>query len=149
MAENMVHKYTKTEVWVVPDGTLSGAPVVQNAGASAIPGVALVSEGGATKSMNFGPYTVSGIPSGGVGLADNRATVATDGAFRFPVTGATAATTSGTIVYAVVSSGAVTSLTLTATNNTPFGKIDRFIGDTAATESSVFIGRFIDSIGAS
>lgn len=145
MATNMTRKYTKTEVWPVPDGTLSGAAVVD---ANSQPGVTLVAEGGATSSTVIGPYTISGIPSGGVGLADNFATVAIDGAFRFPVTGASAATVSNTLVYAVVAGGAVTELTLTAGANIPFGKVDRFIGradasaGTSATETSVWIGDF-------
>jgi hypothetical protein len=145
MAENMVLKYSRTEVWPVVDGTLSGAAVVSTAASGRQPGVALVSEGGATKSETVGPYTISGIPAGGVGLPDNYATVAIDGAFRFPVTGASSSTAVNTPVYAVLSSDTVASLTLTASTNPPFGKIHRHIGETSSTECSVIIGDFVDA----
>lgn len=145
MAENMVLKYTKTEVWPVVNGTLSGGAVVSTSAAGRQLGVALTSEGGATRSETVGPYTISGIPAGGVGLPDNYATVAIDGAFRFDVTGASAATAVNTLVYAVLSGDAVTSLTLTASTNAPFGKVHRFIGELSATETSVIIGDFVDA----
>jgi len=143
---NMTLHYSKTEVWPVVDGTLAGAAVVSTAASGRQPGVALTSEGGATRSETFGPYTISGIPAGGVGLPDNYATVAIDGAFRFDVVGASASTAVNTPVYAVVSSDAVTGLTLTASTNPPFGKIHRFLGETSATECSVIIGDFVDAI---
>ncbi len=155
MALNMTQKYTKTEVWTVPSGTDSGFPVVQATTGAAqadsvlitIPGFTLVAEGADTKSAVIGPYTISGIPSGGVGLPAGKATVAIDGAFRYPVTGATNAVASGAIVYATVSAGAVTALTLTSSGTTvPFGKIDRFLGEDVATECSVWVGRFQDRI---
>lgn len=148
MATNMTRKYSKTEVWPVVNGTVSGDPVVAVAGAGRQPAVALTSEGGATRSETFGPYTVSGIPSGGVGLLDNFATVAVDGAFRFLVTGASASTAVNTPVYAILSGDTVTSLTLTASTNPPFGKIDRYIGEAGSTEVSVWIGDFVDAEGA-
>jgi hypothetical protein len=155
MALNMTQRYTKTEVWTVPAGTDSGVAVVQATTGAAqadsvlitIPGVTLVAEGADTKSTTVGPYTISGIPSGGVGLPSGKATVAIDGAFRFPVVGATNAVASGAIVYATVSGGAVTALTLTSSGTTvPFGKVDRFIGETSGTETSVWVGRFQDRI---
>lgn len=140
MALNMVHKYTKTEVWPVVSGVVSGDAVTSINGE---PGVALTSRGDATKSLVIGPYTISGIPSGGVGLNTAEATVATDGAFRFRVTGALASTPKNTLVYSVGAAGAdVTELTLTASTNLPFGKFDRLIGEEHATESSVWIGDF-------
>lgn len=141
MALNMVHKYTKTEVWPVPSGTVSGDAVTSINGE---PGVALTSRGDATKSVTIGPITISGIASGGVGNNTAEATVAIDGAFRFDVTGALASTPKNTLVYAV-SAGAgtdVTSLTLTAGSNLPYGKFDRLIGEASATESSVWLGDF-------
>jgi hypothetical protein len=145
MALNMTRKYSKTEVWPVVDGTLSGAAVVSSSASGRQPGVALVSEGGATRSETVGPYTISGIPSGGVGLLDNFATIAIDGAFRFPVTGASASTAVNTPVYAILSSETVASLTLTASTNPPFGKIDRYLGETGSTECSIWIGDFVDA----
>jgi hypothetical protein len=138
MAKNMIHKYTKTEVWPVPSGTVSGSAVTNINGE---PGVALTSRGDAVISKAVGPYTVSGIPAGGVGNNTAEATVAVDGAFRFNVVGVTAATPKNTLVYSVGAAGAaVTSLTLTVGSNIAFGKIDRVIGDLGVTDSSVWIG---------
>lgn len=141
MATNMAHKYTKTEVWPVVAGTESGDAVISSTNQ---PGVALTDRGDVTSSTTLGPFTVSGIPNNtGTGTAE--AVIAVDGAFRFPVTGASASTARNTIVYAVISTGEVTSLTLTASTNIPFGKIDRFIGEASATECSVWVGRYVDA----
>lgn len=145
MAKNMTHKYTRTETWPVVDGTLSGAAVVSTAAAGRQPGVALTSEGGATTSLVVGPYTISGIPSGGIGNLDNQAVIAVDGAFKFPVVGASSSTLRNTPVYAVLSTDTVTGLTLTAGSNPAFGKIDRHIGETGSTECSVWIGDYVDA----
>jgi hypothetical protein len=145
MATNMTRKYSKTEVWPVVDGTVSGAAVVSSSASGRQPGVALTSEGGASRSETFGPYTISGIPSGGVGLLDNFATIAIDGAFRFNVTGASASTAVNTPVYAVLSGESVASLTLTASTNPPFGKIDRYIGESGTTDVSVWVGDYVDA----
>lgn len=155
MALNMTQKYTKTEVWTVPAGTDSGQPVVQATTGAAqadsvlitIPGFTLTAEGADTGSQVVGPYTISGIPTGGVGLTSGKATVAVDGAFRYNVIGATNAVANGAIVYATVSGGAVTNLTLTSAAATvPFGKVERFIGEKSGTETSVWVGRFQDRI---
>lgn len=140
MAMNMVHKYTKTETWPVVSGTVSGDAVTSITGQ---PAVALTSRGDATVSRTVGPYTVTGIASGGVGNNTAEATVAIDGAFRFDIVGAVASTPKNTLVYSVGAAGAeVTSLTLTASTNLPFGKFDRLIGENSATESSIWIGDF-------
>lgn len=148
MAKNMTIRYTKTEVWPVVNGTASGGAVVSSSASGRQPAVALTSEGGATRSEAVGPYTISGIPSGGVGLPDNYATVAIDGAFRFDVTGASASTPVNTPVYAVLDTDTVASLTLTASTNPPFGKIHRFLGEASNTECSVYIGDYVDATGA-
>ena len=132
MALNMTHKFTKSEVWPVGTGVAPGTPVLSTEDQ---PGVTITGSGDYTKSAVVGPYTVSGIPAGGIGLADDDATVAVDGAFRFPVDGATDATAVNTPVY--IAGGA---LTLTAEGGILFGKIDRFIGETDAEEASVWIG---------
>ncbi len=143
MALNMVHKYTKTEVWPVVAGTVSGNAVTSITGQ---PAVALTSRGDATTSRTVGPYTISGIASGGVGNNTAEATVAIDGAFRFPVVGAVASTPKNTIVYSIGAAGAaVTGLTLTAGSNLPFGKFDRLIVEASATEASVWVGDFVDA----
>ena len=144
MALNMVTRYKTTEVWPVPDGTLSGAAVVSSSASGRQPGVALTSEGGATRSDTVGPYTITS-PAGGIGLLDNQATVAVDGSFRFPVTGASASTVINTPVYAVLSTDTVASLTLTASTNPPFGKVGRYIGETGSTEVEVIIGDYVDA----
>ena len=134
MALNMVHKYHKTEVWEVGTNVPPGKAVKSTTNQ---PGVTLTGSGDYTKSQVIGPYTVSGIPAGGVGLKPTKATVAVDGAFRFPVTGATSATAGNTLVYLLT--GGTLSLT-SATGAIVFGKIDRFLGETAATECSVWVG---------
>ena len=153
MALNMTQRYTKTEVWEVGTNKAPGTAVVQTHATvdgtvladSPQPGVTITGSGDYAKNVTVGPYTISG-PAGAPGLGNTKATVAIDGAFRFNVTGASASTAGGTIVYAVVSGGNVTSLTLTGTGNTPFGKIDRFIGEASGTECSVWVGRFVDKI---
>lgn len=132
MALNMTHKFTKSEVWPVGTGVAPGTAVLSTEDQ---PGVTITGSGDFTKTDVIGPYTISGIPAGGVGLADDDATVAVDGAFRFPVDGATDATAVNTPVY--INAGA---LTLTAEGGILFGKIDRFIGETDAEEASVWIG---------
>lgn len=135
MAMNMTHKFTKSEVWTVGNDVAPGTAVLS---ITDQPGVTLTGSGDYTTSHAVGPYTITGIPSGGVGLLDDQATVAIDGAFRFPVAGASASTPGNTLVY-ITSAGA---LTLTVGTNDPFGKVDRFIGETSATETSVWIGDF-------
>lgn len=87
-------------------------------------GVAYTPSGGHTQSKTVGPVTVSGFPDGGASLGALRCSVATDGSWEFAVTGVTSATVNGTIVYAVVAGGRITSLTLTSTSNTRFGVVN-------------------------
>jgi len=134
MALNMTHKYTKTEVWPVGNNIGSGVAVLSSTNQ---PAVTLTASGDHTSTTTVGPYSVT-YPDGGVGLLANQATVAVDGAFRFPVVGASATTDRNVLVY-ITGAGA---LTLTASTNAPFGKVDRFIGETSATETSVWIGDY-------
>lgn len=157
MAMNMTMRYTKTEVWEVGSNKAPGIPVVQThvtvdgtvLADAPTPGFTITGSGDyVAATTEIGPYNISadaGV-AGGVGLNATKATVALDGAFRYNVTGATNAVVGGTIVYAVVSGGNVTSLTLTNTSNTPFGKIDRFLGEKSSTECSIWVGRFVDKI---
>lgn len=91
-------------------------------------------------------YTANGVSTvleggrGGVGLLDLQATATPTGTWAGPVTGASAATTPGTTVYAVVASGEITSLTLTSSGNTKFGVVDAFLGEKSGTETAVTIG---------
>jgi hypothetical protein len=93
----------------VPDNTLSGTPLrigILNA-------VAETDEGGATTNQNV----INGVnqPTGGIGNADNFASVSHVGVWRLPVTGTIAGY--GTPIY-ITGAGA---LTTTATGNFLFG----------------------------
>jgi len=87
-------------------------------------GVAYTNSGGYTGSESIGGMTVSGIPQGGVGLDALQVSVATDGTYEFPVTGAGPTTDNGTAVYAVVASEKITELTLTVGTNTLWGYVN-------------------------
>lgn len=73
---------------------------------------------------------------GGIGLADDQATVSPTGTYAFDVTGADKDTAPGTAVY-LTSGGA---LTLTEGSNTKFGIVEFFRGETSATDTAVTIG---------
>jgi hypothetical protein len=125
------------EIWDVATEVAVGTALVNYGRA----GVAYVPSGGVTITQKVGPYTTSGIPAGGASLKPKRVTVATDGAYEFPVTGASATTVNGTPVYAVVTNDRVTELTLTATGNVKFGVVDNpadYVG--SATAICVKIG---------
>lgn len=141
MATNQVYQYTKGETreWPVPSGTLPGAAVLS---ASNQPGVCLTGRGDNTVTKTRADGTVITRPNGAPGQRSDSATVATDGSWAFPVTGATGATAKNTLVYAVVSSGAVTSLTLTAGSNVKFGVVDSYPGKASASDTVVKIGVF-------
>lgn len=130
MATNMFKKYTeaKTREWAVPVGTQSGALVIN--GASGQVGVTLTARGDSTRSHTLPDGTVlTGVRNGGVGNKAGGAVVAVDGSWLYPVQGVTngetgpggAGTDTGTPVYRIAASGA---LTLTATGNTFVGSID-------------------------
>lgn len=125
MATNLVYRYTgeKTRVWDLGGTFAPGLPVKS---ASSEPGVTLTATGNYTRSQVFGPYTISGIPAGGVGLTGNECTVATDGTWEFDnvvSSGATPAPTStanNTLVYITAGN----ALTLTVGSNTAYGVVD-------------------------
>lgn len=129
---NMYKKYTESlcREWAVPAGTQAGVPVLN--AQSQEKGFTLTARGDSTTSRTLGDATISGLPNGGIGNRPGGAVVAVDGTFVYTVTGVTngdtgaggAGTDEGTEVYAVVSGGAITSLTLTSTSNTLFGVID-------------------------
>ena len=109
MALNEVFKEGNHLSAPVPDGTLSGTPLrigILNA-------VAETDEGGATTNQNV----INGVAqkTGGVGNADNFASISHVGVWRVPVNGALAGY--GTPVY-ITGAGA---LTVTASGNFPFG----------------------------
>lgn len=74
---------------------------------------------------------------GGVGLADDQATVSPTGAYAFDVTGATDAVTPGVTLVYITSAGV---LTLTDTDNDRFGVVEFFRGEDSATDTVVRIG---------
>lgn len=119
MAKNAVFPYTEklTEIWPVAAATAPGKAILSATGQ---PGVALVGSNDYTVSQAVGPYTISGIPRGGASLKDGTVSVATDGTWEFTVTGAASNTAQNALVY-ITSAGA---LTLTATDNTVFGKVN-------------------------
>lgn len=125
------------EIWPVTSEVVAGTALLNGTRA----GVAYTNSGGSTSSEVVGPYTVSGGPSGGVGLDALEVSVAVDGTYEFAVTGATKATANGTLVYAVVSTGKITSLTLTSTSNTLWGVVNNPQDyDAAGAVSCVKIG---------
>lgn len=116
MALNEIFKEGNHLSAPVPDGTLSGTPLrigVLNA-------VAETDEGGATNGLNV----INGVaqPTGGIGNADNFASVSHEGVWRVPVTGALAGF--GTPVY-ITPAGA---LTATSTGNFLWGAAIRAKG---------------------
>lgn len=83
-----------------------------------------------------GTTTVLAGGRGGVGLADNEATVSPTGSYAFDVAGASASTPRGTVVYRT-SAGA---LTLTVGSNVKFGIVEFFRGEKSTTDTVVTIG---------
>lgn len=111
----------RREVWDVVSEVEVGTALL---GGTDRVGVAYTPSGGHTTSKSLGGMTISGIADGGASLPALRCSVDTDGSWEFAVTGVTGATTNGTIVYAVVAAGKITSLTLTASTNTRFGTVN-------------------------
>lgn len=148
MATNVFRTWTKSEQWEVPSGTLAGKVVIQNVDGRV--GVTLTARDDATVSYTLpNGNTISNWAVGGVGNKPGCAQVALDGDFLLTVTGVTAGettgtgaagTAAGTAVYAIVSSGAVTGLTLTASGNTKIGVVApdaRIIGTTTPVSIGV------------
>ena len=123
MAKNLIYNGNDelNRARVVPAGTVSGDPVIN----VDRPAVAITSRGDTISSTIVDGLTYQ-YRSGGFSNKPGEATLAFDGTYEFAVTGATASTGNQVKVYAVVNSGtgAVTSLTTTATNNTLFGVTD-------------------------
>lgn len=124
MALNRIFKENERDnrARVVPSGTTSGDPLL----VGSRPAVALTDRGDATTTATIPGSTISvtGLASGGVGLADNEASLAFNGTFEFPVTGATTATAQDAVVY-ITGAGA---LTMTAGSNTRYGTVDYPVG---------------------
>lgn len=124
MATNLVFRYDDklTRVRTLAAQTAGGTPLLDPADAR--PAVTLTATGGYTKTVTtnlpYGWASVTGVAAGGAGLATLDATLAYDGTWEFPVTGATTATAQGAQVY-ITSGGA---LTTTASGNTAYGRVD-------------------------
>lgn len=131
----------KTRPWPVPSGTQAGTAVISPAGNQ--PGVTITARGDSTvvKSL-VGTASSITLANGGFNNKADEATVAVDGSWAGAVTGVSGTTPLGTLVYAVISSGAITSLTLTATGNTLFGAVDSPLGQASASDCTVKIGVF-------
>lgn len=132
MALNMTQRYTTTEVWEVGSQVVPGKAIL---GLNNKPGVTITGSGDLTGTVTTGPYTTTG-PIGAPGLKPTKSTVAVNGAFAFPVAGASSTTPGNTFVY-ITAGGA---LSLTSGGNTFFGRIDRVIAETGPTQASVWIG---------
>lgn len=136
MAENMFKKYTesKTRRWNVGTNVRGGSLVINNESAEV--GVTIADSGGTvlTETDNLrGNLTSVSYRSAGVGYDEGVAVVARDGSWLFEVEGvadgettgtSATGTDQGTPVYAEVTAGKVTGLTLTETDNTKVGIID-------------------------
>lgn len=119
---------SKREVWTVVAECAVGTALLSPG--SSKPGVAYTNSGAHTRTdaTSAAPASISGIPDGGVGLDALQCSVATDGTYEFAVATAVATpgsqTANGTAVYAIVSGGRITGLTLVSTSNTLFGTVN-------------------------
>jgi len=139
MANNVVFAHTEglTEFWTLAATTGSGVPVVS---INDQPAITLTGTGDFVKSEALGPYTISGIPAGGVGLAAKEASIATDGTWTVAVAGGLVATPQNTLVYFIKATGL---LTLTVGTNVLFGKVNYPKGGIRVAGSlPVKIGKF-------
>lgn len=141
MATNLFKKYSENLVRSVDFGATvqSGQPRLEPV--SNRPVVTITATGNATKTSTVPGATVT-YDNGGVGNGPESAAAAFDGSWLFPVAGATdgytvegAGTAKGTVVY--ITSG--NALTLTASGNTAFGRIDdcNIVSGVAAVEIGV------------
>lgn len=138
MALNVVFSDIESERRAVPVGTniAPGTAIIQGGR----PAVTLTGSGdyagnAITMTANGTTTTIAG-GRGGVSLPDNYATVSYTGTYAFPVTGASASTTPGTVVYRTTGG----TLTLTEGTNVKFGVVEFFRGELSATDTAVTIG---------
>lgn len=124
MATNLVYRNADSQnrVETLAATYPSGKAVLSLGGKPAVT-VTASGDSTTTDSVSFPPYTISGIPNGGVGLTGKQVTLAFDGTWEFlasGITGVTASSAQGTVVY--ITSGLV--LTNSASGNTRFGTVD-------------------------
>lgn len=126
MTKNMIYKYEEkdTRVRVLASSVESGTPVLDpNDGR---PAVTLTNTGDYVSTVTNADIPLGGgvtsftYPNGGVGLVGKEATLAYNGTWELPVTGATTNTAQGADVY--ITSGG--TLTTTEGTNTIFGVVD-------------------------
>ena len=122
------------EIWDVTSEVAAGTALINGTRA----GVAYTPSGAHAISKTVGPYTISGGSDAGESLDPLKVSVAIDGTYEFPVTGATGSTKNGTAVYAAVTTGKVTELTLTVGTNTLWGVINNPM-DYAASASAICV----------
>lgn len=113
MATNLVYRNTDSQnrVEALANTYQPGRPVVSLAGLAAVT-VTASGDATTTDSTSFPPYTISGIPNGGVGLEGKQVTLAFDGTWEWPateLTGLTTASTQGTLVNYVTATGVLTN----------------------------------------
>lgn len=123
MATNLVYRNTDAlnRVEVLAATYASGEPVLSLAGEPAVT-VTASGDSTTTDSTSYPPYTISGIPNGGVGLVGKEVTLAFDGTWEFPeddFTGITTASAQGTAVNII-------NATLLFTNAAVSGSITAF-----------------------
>lgn len=130
MATNLVYRNTdsKNRVQTLAATYDSGVPVISLDG---LPAVTLTASGDHTTSdaTSYPPYTISGIPDGGVGLVGKQVTLCFDGTWEFLATdfdGTAPTVTSisnGTAINFKSSNGKLTTAAVT-TGIVAFGTVD-------------------------
>lgn len=113
MATNLVYRNTDSQnrVEALAATYQPGRPAISLAG-EAVVTVTASGDATITDSTSFPPYTVSGIPNGGVGLVGKQVTLAFDGTWEWPaseLTGLTTASAQGTLVNFVTATGVLTN----------------------------------------
>lgn len=130
MATNLVYRNADSQnrVETLAATHQSGEPVMTLDGRAA---VTVTASGDATisDSTSFPPYTISGIPNGGVGLTGKQVTLAEDGTWDFLADDFAntkpdpATMTQGTLINFVTASGKLTTTAVT-TGIVAYGAID-------------------------
>jgi len=129
MATNLVYRNgdLKDRVQVLAATHGAGEPIISLDGK---PAVTVTASGDHTRSdsTSFPPYTVSGIPDGGVGLVGKEVTLAFDGTWEFLGSGFDSSTTpadvsQGQAINFKTSNGKLTTASIT-TGIVAFGTVD-------------------------